>query len=174
VADTDAKHQADDNGAPTRRRSRWWIPVLTFVAGTAVGVLIVGFLNATTPDFSAGPSASPATPSPAGSPPVPGEGGARVNAACVRVINGARDVSTILGEVGPAITAVNLQQLDDIVRRLQSIQRRLDKDLGDCQIEAEVSGTPSPVSSPPLTTEPTEPTEPSASPIPLPTVSPTR
>ena len=54
MAGTDAKHQAlDDNAIPTRRRSRWWIPVLTFVAGIAVGVLIVGLLNTSTPDFSA-------------------------------------------------------------------------------------------------------------------------
>ena len=46
MAGTDAKQQApDDNAIPTRRRSRWWIPVLTFVAGIAVGVLIVGLLN---------------------------------------------------------------------------------------------------------------------------------
>ena len=54
MAGTDAKQQTpDDNAIPTRRRSRWWIPVLTFVAGIAVGVLLVGFLGTTTPDFSA-------------------------------------------------------------------------------------------------------------------------
>ena len=63
MAGTDAKQQApDDNAIPTRRRSRWWIPVLTFVAGIAVGVLIVGLLNTTTPDFSALQSTAPATP----------------------------------------------------------------------------------------------------------------
>ena len=167
MAGTDAKQQApDDNAIPTRRRSRWWIPVLTFVAGIAVGVLLVGLLNTTTPDFSAVQGAAPATPSPAGPPPT-GEAGARVNAACVRVINEAQDVATILSEVGPAITALNLQQLDDIVRRLQSIQGRLDDDLRDCRVEAEVSGTSSPVPSPSVTAEP------SASPTPLPTASPT-
>ena len=102
MAGTDAKQQApDDNAIPTRRRSRWWIPVLTFVAGIAVGVLIVGLLNTTTPDFSAQQSSAPATPSPA-APPPPSEAGARVNAACVRVINEAQDVATILSEVGPS------------------------------------------------------------------------
>ena len=99
---------------------------------------------------------------------MPAAGSARVNAACLRVINGAQDVTTTLSEVGPAIRDVNLQQLDDIVRRLQPIQTRLQNDLQDCRIEAEVSGTPSPVPSPSSTVEP------SASPIPLPTVSPTR
>jgi len=167
VAGTDAKQQApDDNAIPTRRRSRWWIPVLTFVAGIAVGVLIVGLLNTTTPDFSALQSTAPATPSPAGTPP-PGEAGARVNAACVRVINEAQDVATILSEVGPALSAVNLQQLDDIVRRLQSIQGRMDDDLRNCKVETDVSGTSSPAPSPSVSVEP------SASPTPLTTASPT-
>ena len=167
MAGTDAKQQApDDNAIPTRRRSRWWIPVLTFVAGIAVGVLIVGLLNTSTPDFSALQSSAPATPSPP-APPPPSEAGARVNAACVRVINEAQDVATILSEVGPALSAVNLQQLDDMVRRLQSIQRRLDDDLRDCRVEAEVSGTSSPVPSPSAASQP------SVSPTPLPTVSPT-
>jgi hypothetical protein len=167
VAGTDAQQQTpDDNAIPTRRRSRWWIPVLTFVAGIAVGVLIVGLLNTSTPDFSALQSSAPATPSPAGPPP-PSEAGPRVNAACVRVINQAQDVATILSEVGPALSAVNLQQLDDIVRRLQSIQGRMDDDLRNCKVEADVSGSPSPVSSPSASVEP------SASPTPLPTASPT-
>jgi hypothetical protein len=82
------------------------------------------------------------------------------------VINEAQDVTTIVSEVGPAITAVNLQQLDDIVRRLQSIQARLDDDLRDCKVEAQVNKPPTAVPSP-LSTS-------SASPTPLPTASPTR
>jgi hypothetical protein len=168
VAGTDSKHQADDATMPPQRRSRWWIAVLTFVAGVAVGVLIVGFLTRSTPDFSGAPSAPPTSPSPAGSQGVPAAASAQVNAACLRVINEAQDVATILSEVGPAITAVNLQQLDDIVRRLQSIQARLDDDLRDCKVEAQVNRTPTAVPSPLSTVEP------SASPTPLPTPSPTR
>lgn len=167
MARADTRQEADVNSTP-QRRSRWWIPVLTFVVGIGVGVLIVGLLNTSTPDFAAAQSAPPAPPSPAGGQSVPAAGSARVNAACLRVINGAQDVTTTLSEVGPAIRDVNLQQLDDIVRRLQPIQTRLQNDLQDCRIEAEVSGTPSPMPSPSSTVEP------SASPIPLPTVSPTR
>ena len=43
MAGTDSKYPADDVTKPPQRRSRWWIAVLTFVAGVAVGVLIVGF-----------------------------------------------------------------------------------------------------------------------------------
>jgi hypothetical protein len=168
VAGTHSKHQADNAPMPPQRRSRWWIAVLTFVAGVVVGVLVVGFLTRSTPDFSAAQSPSPMTPSPTGGQRPPAAASAQVNAACLRVINEAQDVATILSEVGPAITAVNLQQLDDVVRRLQSIQTRLDDDLRDCKIEAEVSGTLTAVPSPLSTVER------SASPTPLPTAGPTR
>jgi hypothetical protein len=153
---------------PPQRRSRWWIALLTFVAGIVVGVLIVGFLNISTPDFPAVQSPAPISPSPAKGERVPAGANARVNAACLRVINEAQDISTILTEVGPAISAENLQQLDDIVRRLQSIQTRLEDDLRDCKVDAEVNRATMPVPSP-LSTE-----EPSASPTPEPTAGPTR
>ena len=166
MAGTHSKYPPDNGTTPPQRRSRWWIAVLTFVAGVAVGVLIVGFLTTTTSDVSAVQSPSPTSPSPAESQSVPAAASAQVNAACLRVINEAQDVATILSEVGPAITAVNLQQLDDIVRRLQSIQARLDDDLRDCKVDTEVNMTPVPS---PLST-----VAPSASPTPLPTPSATR
>ena len=135
--------------------------MLTFVAGLVVGVLIVGFLARSTPDLSAVQSPRRRHRRPPGQT-VPAAASAQVNAACLRVINEAQDVATILSEVGPAITAVNLQQLDDIVRRLQSIQARLDDDLRNCRVEADVSGTASPVPSPSVTAQPP------ASPTPLP------
>jgi hypothetical protein len=168
VAGTDSKHQADGATMPPQRRSRWWIAVLTFVAGVVVGVLIVGFLSTSTPDRSADQSPSPMTPSPTAGQSVPAAASAQVNAACLRVINEAQDVATILSEVGPAIAATNLQQLDDMVRRLQSIQARLDNDLRDCKVDAQVNETPTAVPSPLSTVEP------SVSPTPLPTASPTR
>jgi hypothetical protein len=180
VAGTHSKHQADDVTMPPQRQSRWWIAVLTFVAGVVVGVLVVGFLTRSTPDLSAAQSTSPMTPSPTGGQRPPAAASAQVNAACLRVINEAQDVATILSEVGPAITAVNLQQLDDVVRRLQSIQARLDDDLRDCKVEAEVSGTltaspsPLPTVEPSASPSPLSTVEPSASPSPLPTAGPSR
>jgi hypothetical protein len=143
VAGTDLKQRADYSGRRVQRPSRWWIPALTFIVGVVVGVLTVGLLGIRWPDFqSAQTSAPPATPSPTAGQSVPVAGGAQVNAACVRVINDAQDVSIMLSEVGPAASTVNLQQLDDIVRRLQSIQPRLKRDLSDCQVERSTGGTP--------------------------------
>ena len=168
MASTDSQRPFDDGAVRPKRRSRWWIAALTFIAGIVIGVLIVGFLDSSTSDFSAAQSAPSTSPSPAAGQSEPAAASAQVNAACLRVINHAQDVATILSEVGPAITAVNLQQLDDIVRRLQSIQTRLEVDLRDCKVNAEVSGTPTAVPSP-LSTVGT-----SASPTPLPTASPNR
>jgi hypothetical protein len=164
LAGTDSKQRGDAENGAGQRRSRWWVAVLTFVVGVAVGVLAVGLLDTRTPDFqSASGSAPPAGPSPSGLQSVPVAASAQVNAACLRVINEAQDVATVLGEVGPAITAVDLQQLDDIVRRLQSIQPRLERDLSDCRVETAVGSTPS--GSPTPSTSQTSPTpSPSAAP----------
>ena len=160
MAGTDSQHRADNAAGAVQRRSRWWIAALTFVVGVVVGVLAVGLLDFSRPDFSPPPGSAPSTtPSPAGGQSVPGAASAEVNAACVRVINEAQDVSVILSEVGPAAKEVDLQQLDDIVRRLQSIQPRLDRDLAACKVKANIT-TPS--------------AEPSASSTPSPAATPTR
>lgn len=161
MAGTDLKQRADYSGRRVQRPSRWWIPVLTFILGGVVGVLTVGLLGITWPAFlSTQTSAPPATPSPTAGQRVPVAASAQVNAACLRVINDAQDVSIMLSEVGPAASAVNLQQLDDIVRRLQSIQPRLKRDLSDCRVEPSAGGTPS--------------AEPPTSPTPAPTAVATR
>ena len=122
MAGTDLKQRVDYRGRRVQRPSRWWIPALTFILGGVVGVLTVGLLGITWPDFlSTQTGAAPATPPPTAGQSVPVAASAQVNAACLRVINDAQDVSIMLSEVGPAATAVNLQQLDDIVRRLQSV-----------------------------------------------------
>ena len=155
---TDSQHRADYAAGAVQRRSRWWIAALTFVVGVVVGVLAVGLLDSRRPDFSPPPGSAPSTTtSPTRSQSVPGAASAEVNAACIRVIKEAQDVSTILSEVGPAASAVELQQLDDIVRRLQSIQPRLDGDLAACKVKTDIatpsaepsaSSTPSPAATP--------------------------
>ena len=141
MAGTDAKHRGDREAGSNNRRSRWWIAVLTFVVGVGVGVLAVGLLDTSRPFQSASEGASPAAP-PTGVQSVPAAASAQVNAACLRVINEAQDVSIVLSEIGDAATPVDLQQLDDMIRRLQSIQPRLKRDLSDCRVETAV-GTPS-------------------------------
>ncbi len=162
-----------DSGEPTpeaaervhTRRLRWWVSAITLVAGFVLGVLTVGLLNTTTPNFAAAgaPGGAPAptsslAPTPGGTVPVVAE--ARVNAACLSVINEAQDVYTILTGLGQAVVDVDLQQLDDIVRRLQPIEARLGRDLQECNVDTSI------------VTNPTG--DPSGSPTPLPSVTPTR
>jgi hypothetical protein len=161
-------------------RIRWWIVPITFLAGTVAGVLVVGLLSSGTPDFvraSREAAANAPTPSDPAQFPVTSE--ARVNAACLRVINAAQDISTILSGVDEATNDVDLQRLDDIVRQLQPIENRLRADLTECQVDAIQSGgtPPTPEPSPVPTPEPTP--DPSASPTagpgtpPVPTDQPT-
>lgn len=135
--------------------SRWWIAAITFVVGVVVGVVAVGVLSAGKQDFGrtaqdgSSPGATSAAPSGVETAGVTGS--AVVNVACLRVINEAQDVYTILTEVHQAVTDVDLQQLDDIVRRLQPIERRLRTDLQDCRVKTTIDRGPSrgtPVSPP--------------------------
>ena len=79
---------------------------------------------------------------------------ARVNAACLAVINEAQDVYTVLTGLDEAVTDVDLQALDDIVRRLQPIEARLGRDLQNCQVDTSVgtettgTGAPQPTATP--------------------------
>jgi hypothetical protein len=142
------------------RRLRWWIAGITFVVGFVFGVLAVGLLAAGTPEFGAqtrsGATASPTQAPTAGSSnPVVAE--ARVNAACLAVINEAQDMVNVLSGVGQAVKDVDLQQLDDIVRRLQPIETRLAQDLQNCKVETDVvapptGGPPTPEPSTPQST----------------------
>jgi hypothetical protein len=126
--------------------SRWWIAAITFIVGAVVGVLAVGLLGPGQPSFPG----STGQPSPGGPAPTASSGEtaaltgkAEVNAACLRVINAAEDIYTILSGVDEAVRDVDLQQLDDIVRRLQPIQPRLERDLRDCRVDTSVVGGPS-------------------------------
>lgn len=145
------------------RRLRWWVAGITFVVGFVFGIIAVGLLNLATPEFGAqagtGGTTSPAqAPGPVNTNPVVAE--ARVNAACLSVINGAQDMYNILTGVDEAVRDVDLQQLDDIVRRLQPIEARLGQDLPNCRVETDVvPPTPSaPPTEPTASAPPTEPT----------------
>jgi len=142
----------DPAGAPSEpaartgtRRLRWWVAGITFVVGFVAGILTVGLLNLTTPDFAAGagPGGVQSGPAsgrtPGSSVPVVAE--AQVNAACLAVINDAQDVYTVLSGLDQAVADVDLQQLDDIVRRLQPIEARLGRDLQQCRIDTGVART---------------------------------
>lgn len=147
------------------RGPRWWVVAITFVGGVLVGVLGVSLLVATTPDFGAaagspGAAGDPGVPTPSGRASVPVVAEARVNAACLRVINQAQDVYRIISGLDEAAKDVDLQRLDDIVRRLQPIEPRLARDLQACRVTTRLEDQPpdqpaNPASPPPTVPQPT-------------------
>jgi hypothetical protein len=145
---------------PSRgRRSRWLLPVGTFLVGLAVGIIIVGLLSSGTRDFpsATGPTVTPMTtasqPSPAASPTA-GAAEARVNAACLRVISEAQQVYNIIAGVGEAADDVDLQRLDDMVRQLQPIEPLLKRDLEACNVDTKVERNPGASPASPSPTDP--------------------
>jgi hypothetical protein len=153
-----------DSSAPEQvARVRWWVAGLTGVAGLILGVLITGLLVATTPDFGsavrdAGQAPDPGNPQPTEAVPVTAE--ARVNAACLRVINDAQDVYRVISGVGEAAADVDLQRLDDIVRRLQPLEARLERDLLGCRVDTSIDSSADSSPAAPIPTVP----QPSSSP----------
>ena len=90
------------------------------------------------PTSTTGPTANQSTATSTAGP----SAGAHVNAACLRVIDHAKEVHDILAGVGEATADVDLQRLDDMVRQLQPIEPELGRDLQQCQVDANVSGPP--------------------------------
>ena len=142
-------------GAPVPRlppRRPWWVLLGVFVGGLVVGVLLVGLLDAGTPDFVTQSQESAPTASAGPSAGVEVAAQARVNAACLRVINEAQDVYSALTGLDEAVTDVDLTALDDIVRRLQPVEPRLARDLRACEVVVEEgapsAGAPAPSPSP--------------------------
>ncbi len=147
---------------PAKSASRWWVAAVTFVAGVVVGVLAVGLLAVGKPDFVSaaenGPSAGATQAVPTGVETAGVTGSAVVNVACLRVINEAQDVYTALTGVDQAVRDVDLQQLDDIVRQLQPIEPRLQRDLLDCRVDTSVETGPTVPPTGPPTAPATQPT----------------
>ncbi len=162
-SDQPGDRSTPEAGPVQTRRLRWWVAGITLVVGFVFGVIAVGLLSLGTPEFGAraGSDAGTAQPTTAPSPgsTVPVVAEARVNAACLSVINDAQDLHAVLTGLDEAIVDVDLQALDDIVRRLQPIEARLGRDLQGCEVDTEVVTNPTGSASP----EPSTP-QPSASP----------
>ena len=150
------RHGPQGAASPTRAGGRWpwWVAAITFVVGLVVGVIAVGLLSSGKPDFptAAGSAGSPDTRT---SPfPTTAGASAEVNASCLQVINEAQELYNILNGVGEAAADVDLQRLDDIVRQLQPIQPRLQRDLQNCNVNTGVGSAPGPSAPTPTPTVP--------------------
>lgn len=155
---SDPEGPTDGSTEPTTM-VRWWVAALTGVGGLVVGILVAAVLLATTPQFGTAVTGSGDEgnrPTSDASVPVVVE--ARVNAACLRVINEAQDVVRILSGVDEATDDVDLLELDDLVRRLQPVESRLQRDLQQCRVDtgAPAESTTSPSAAVPTLPQPSE------------------
>lgn len=148
--DSPAQPDAVDSSAPARGHRR---PLLPLLGALVVGLIIGGGIVAV---FSGGDhiTVSPRSSAAPVSSPVPATGepssGANValSAACLRAINDAQDASTALGGLADAARHLDAGKLDEIIRRVQEVQRRLAVDLPACHADIQLppgSTTPAPL-----------------------------
>lgn len=133
-----------------KARVPWWTAVLIGMGGVLVGVLLVGILSVTNPAFvqERDEAVASAGTQPSGQGTIEVQAQAQVNAACLSVINSAQDVYSILSDTEEAVTEVDLRRLDDMVRRLDPIQQRLETDLPACEITTSAGSSPGPSTGP--------------------------
>jgi hypothetical protein len=142
-----------------RRDRGWtrWLATGTFVLGLAAGVLLAGLLGQDPPvptTAQGAPAAGAAAPTNSDEP----TGGLEVDPACLLALNAAQDVAGTVDDLGAAAAALDAAQLDEVVRRLQPLQERLEVNTAACDAIASV-----PTGSAPATpTAPGSPTAPAS------------
>lgn len=140
-----------------RRVLRWWGKAGAFLAGLLVGAVLVGLLSEG--------SVVVAAPEPADVDVLPpgaaDEGGitgqATLDADCLRAVNAAQDVAQLLDDLGEALAVLNAARLDEVVRRLQPLERRLQSSVEACEVRAGSAGGSPPPELPPAPAVPTSP-----------------
>ncbi len=145
--------QAPSPGRRAERPGRaWsgWLAAGTFVVGLVAGALLVGLLGQDPPVAPTAQEAPATGAAPGGVPTAtadPTDGG-RVNAACLRAINAAQDIAAVVDDLGAAAAALDAARLDEVVRRLQPLQQRLEQNTADCQVARSATDEPGPTSPP--------------------------
>ena len=127
---------------PGGQRNRpWyaWLAVGTFVLGLLVGVVALGLLREG-PAAEASQQVEPGAGEPAASASSGATAGIRVNESCLRAINAARDIGSVVEDLGTAAAALDTAQLDEAIRRLQPLQDRLQENSATCETVGAVSG----------------------------------
>lgn len=103
--------------------------LLGLVGGSAGTALLVS---------GSGPSALEQAESAQAAPgPGPTRAGVLVTDACLRALNDAEDALAAIDDAAQAAAEVNAARLDEVVRRLQPVQDRLQTDLGGCEAVAQ-------------------------------------
>ena len=152
-----AESRAGAGTAGAGRAFGWWLAAGALVLGLVIGGVVVGLASGGSSstaerDGAAAPGAS-ASPS---EPTTGATGQISVNEACLRAVNESQDVYGAINEIADAARTLNATALDEIVRRLQPLQRRLQADLAECKVSTRLpDGSLSTGPVPSLTPSPT-------------------
>lgn len=138
------------------------VVAVVFVLGLALGAVAVGLLSDSAPP----PTAERVDPETDGGLIVgdldPDAGPFQVNAACLGAFNAAQDAYGTMDEFGQAAAALDAAQLDEVVRRLQPLQRQLEAESDACRVTAVDDPAedlfPATTSAPPPAPSPSSPT----------------
>jgi hypothetical protein len=116
------------------------VVALAFVAGLLVGAVAVGLLSPGPVVVASPGEAGPADDEGAAGtlPPEDATVEFVVSGACLGSVNAAQDTLVVLGDVGDAAAELDAARLDEIVRRLMPLQRRLESGLEACRVATEV------------------------------------
>ncbi|MGY1984744.1 hypothetical protein ACI792_00790 [Blastococcus sp. SYSU DS0669] len=128
-----------------RRVLRWWGRTGAFLGGLVVGVVIAGLLSQGSVLVAAPVPTNPDAALPGAD--LGEESGATgqltVDDDCLQAVNAAEDIAQLVDELGEAIAEFNAARLDEIVRRLQPLQRQLQNSIDTCEVGAGVPDGPS-------------------------------
>lgn len=144
---------SDGRDQVSRRPDRaWsgWLAAGAFVLGLVAGVLLLGLLGQDPPTGPAAQGAAPAS-APVGRGTAGESGRIEVNAACLRAINAAEDIAAAVEDLGTAAAVLDAAQLDEVIRRLQPLQDRLQENTAACEVTGSTPSDPaatSPTASP--------------------------
>jgi hypothetical protein len=144
-----APHGGARAGTPPAR----WSPATGFrtglvlavvlVLGFTLGAVAVGLLGDTPPPMTDGRADVEA-----GNDGLvlgdldPDAGPYQVNEACLGAVNALQDAYATVDDLGQAAAALDAAQLDEVVRRLQPLQRQLETDIAACEVR-EIEDEPS-------------------------------
>jgi hypothetical protein len=148
-----------------RRALRWWGGAGAFVAGLLLGAVLVGLLSQDTVVVAAPvPRDEDVVPSGPAAGGGTTEGGATgqvtIDDDCLRAVNAAQDVADLVDEMGEAIAALDAARMDEVVRGLQPLQRRLQGSVQTCDVRAGASAGST--ADPPDSGEPSNSTPPAS------------
>ncbi|RZU34573.1 hypothetical protein [Blastococcus saxobsidens] len=136
--------RSPETGGVLRRALRWWALTGVFLLGLVIGAVTIALLAGRAPVPSSAAPGAAGTSDPGGpaaaTPGLPAgvTGELAVNAACLRAINAAQDTVDVVDDLAEGLAAMNAARLDEVVRRLQPLQERLQVNIEDCEVVGQV------------------------------------